>query len=418
MRIRLMLGLSFLIILLTGLSCAPVRGDSSNFNNRFNSLVRPFTFNVESWEYQTLSAELRQNIHNPVPEAQLSSENVMLYFSLMAQIDTLSSNLQSVSGNNSSAKVIQERNDLNDVEARAALLQDTVEHTLAVQISQVLASQGIFNPFGDKIRVVFPPVNFKLEQPLYVFIVSHRDKIDRLEDVTLRQDTTLAQAEELESSVDKLNVSSLAIEIGGLGFTYPTFVIRNSDLHWTLNTAAHEWVHQYLAFRPLGFRYVLDLTGISPSPAIATLNETVADIVGTEVGSEVYQKFYAGYDIAGNQGSTVSPAVPAFDFNQTMRETRIRVDNLLAGGQVDQAEQYMENQRQVFVKNGYYLRKLNQAYFSFYGSYSDSPTSVDPTGNQLKALRDQSLSLKDYLDTVSGFETPEDLKSALSRITH
>jgi hypothetical protein len=51
---------------------------------------------------------------------------------------------------------------------------------------------------------------------------------------------------------------------------HPTFVANNADLRWTIDTAAHEWLHQYLAFKPLGFRYVLDLLGIAHNYEIGT----------------------------------------------------------------------------------------------------------------------------------------------------
>ena len=101
----------------------------------------------------------------------------------------------------------------------------------------------------------------------------------------------------------------------------------------------------------------------------------------------------------------VTPAsAPAtgFDSNAALRQTRQQVDALLAAGQIDQAEQYMNQQQQYLASQGYYIRKLNQAYFAFYGTYADSPTSIDPTGAKIKALRDHSLSIKDFLDTGSG----------------
>ncbi len=48
-------------------------------------------------------------------------------------------------------------------------------------------------------------------------------------------------------------------------------------------------------------------------------------------------------------------------------------DELLAAGKIEEAEAYMEARRQVFWDNGYAIRKLNQAYFAFYGAYADVP---------------------------------------------
>ena len=61
----------------------------------------------------------------------------------------------------------------------------------------------------------------------------------------------------------------------------------------------------------------------------------------------------------------------------------------------------MEQKRQYLASMGYYIRKLNQAYFAFHGTYTDSPTSISPIGLELKRLRSQKASLKDFLNTVA-----------------
>jgi len=82
---------------------------------------------------------------------------------------------------------------------------------------------------------------------------------------------------------------------------------------------------------------------------------------------------------------------------------------MLAQGDVEGAEEYMEERRQFLVSQGYYIRKLNQAYFAFYGSYATSPTSVDPIGEALQRLRRESASLKEFVDTVAGMSSQEEL---------
>ncbi len=106
---------------------------------------------------------------------------------------------------------------------------------------------------------------------------------------------------------------------------------------------------------------------------------------------------------------------PAFDFNKEMRETRKAVDNYLAQGEIEQAEQYMEQQRQYLAANGYYIRKLNQAYFAFYGTYADSPTSISPIGVELKTLRSQSVSLKEFLDDRSSMTSQQELNERIGQ---
>ena len=62
----------------------------------------------------------------------------------------------------------------------------------------------------------------------------------------------------IEAEVDKLSVSSLVVDLGGLGI-YPSIVANDADLQFILETAAHEWTHEYLAFTPLGFSYLLNI---------------------------------------------------------------------------------------------------------------------------------------------------------------
>jgi hypothetical protein len=85
------------------------------------------------------------------------------------------------------------------------------------------------------------------------------------------------------------------------------------------------------------------------------------------------------------------------------------VDKMLAQGKVEEAERYMEERRRFLVSKGYYIRKLNQAYFAFYGAYATSPTSVDPIGPALQRLRRESASLKEFVDTVATITSHEDL---------
>ena len=84
-----------------------------------------------------------------------------------------------------------------------------------------------------------------------------------------------------------------------------------------------------------------------------------------------------------------------------MRKTRLRVDELLSHGAVEEAEAYMEARRKLFVANGFNMRKLNQAYFAFHGTYAESPASVSPIGEQLHRFRDLMPDLETFVETMS-----------------
>jgi hypothetical protein len=157
----------------------------------------------------------------------------------------------------------------------------------------------------------------------------------------------------------------------------------------------------------LGFLYLLDLTGISSNYDIATINETAAGIVSKELSALIYEKYYSTQSESTDEQSQSTD--PEFDFNKEMREIRRAVDRYLADGEIEQAEKFMEEKRQFLESNGHYIRKLNQAYFAFYGAYADRPTSVSPIGTQLRELREQTAFLKDFLHTVSAITSHQDL---------
>jgi hypothetical protein len=214
----------------------------------------------------------------------------------------------------------------------------------------------------------------------------------------------------IEAEVDTMNVSSLVVELGGLG-TYPSLVEDDTSLQSILETAAHEWAHEYLAFTPLGFLYLLDIVGLSHNPDIVTMNETVSDIVGEEIGAAVIQKYYPETDI-GSPPSLIGKQTS--DFDKEMRDIRETVDQYLALGKIETAEKFMREQRDYLASKGYYIRKLNQAYFAFYGQYAD-PAFISPIGIELKQMRAECTSLSDFLDTAVLLTSQRALKLALEQ---
>ncbi|MBA7673104.1 hypothetical protein ES703_81292 [subsurface metagenome] len=231
-----------------------------------------------------------------------------------------------------------------------------------------------------------------------------------MREILLQPSLNLEEIEDIEAKVDELDVSSLVVRLGGLSTPYPTLVTNDARLRFTIDTATEEWLHQYLVFKPLGFLYLLDLTGVSRNYEIATMNETLAGMVSKEIGSIVCEKYYPEYENDVNQNQTTASE---FDFNQEMREIRKTVDKYLAQGEIEQAEEFMEQKRQYLALMGRYIRKLNQAYFAFYGTYADRPTSISPIGLELKELRSQSASLKDFLNTVAAMTIRQDLRDSI-----
>ena len=115
--------------------------------------------------------------------------------------------------------------------------------------------------------------------------------------------------------------------------------------------------------------------------------------------------------------SAPPPEPPAFDYRAEMHETRVIVDEMLAAGKIKEAEAYMEARRQFFWENGYRIRKLNQAYFAFYGAYADVPGgaagAADPVGPAVRSLRAQSDSLANFINQISLMWSFDQLQEAI-----
>jgi len=252
---------------------------------------------------------------------------------------------------------------------------------------------------------LFPPVLTVVTPPPNVLVISPRADI-RVVDSQVLQPMDVAAQERLEASADSTGISSLVAPIGGLA-TYPSMVLDDDSAQRVLASVAHEWMHQYLIFYPLG-------QGYWNSQETREINETTAEMVGQEVGTQIASAEGLGLPPPTNQPATPAPARAAFDFTMFMRETRQQTEQLLAGGRVDDAEAYMRNRRDELQQHGYYIRKLNQAYFALYGSYGESfaASPANPIPGLLHKLRDQSSTLGEFAVKVRGITTVAELRQA------
>jgi len=404
----LIIATSMLSLVLLGVSCAPSR----DFNARLSSIVKPYNFSIAKWEFNTIFNEAKQVIFGRDKKIENEVNKATEYFSSTEQIKALKSEIEAINTGSKQGDLASLEAELNRLQQQKIALADTVDKIIERQIKDTLAQQGIFNPIDKyiKLKVSFPPINFKLDKPPHLLVISPRDRIESMREIPLKQGINLEEMESIEAEADKLGVSSLVVELGGFGGTYPTFVTDEASLRFTIDTAAEEWLHQYLTFKPLGFLYLLDIIGVSRNYEIATMNETLASMVSKEIGSILNEKYYPQPE---NNGSQTQETASGFDFNREMRNIRRTVDKYLAQGEIEQTEEFMEQKRQYLATKGYHIRKLNQAYFAFYGTYADRPTSISPIGPELKKLRGQSASLKDFLETVAAMTSRQNLIESL-----
>ena len=407
MKIKLIATVSLLLVLWLGGSCA----HAQDFDNRLSSIVKPYIFSIMKWELRTIPREANQWIFGRYEKADDEVHTVTEYFSFIERIKSLKSAIDAINANNREGNLASLEAELNRTHERKMALEDTVERIIEKQVRETLAQQGVFNPLDEYIslKVSFPPINFKLEKPPLLLVISPRDRIESIREITLQTSISLKEIEVTEAKIDELGVSSLVTQIGGSA-TYPSLVTNEASLQFTIDAVTEEWLHQYLAFKPLGFLYVLDLTGLRRNYDIATMNETMAGMVSKEIGSIVYGKYYSQPENSASQDQVDELES---DFNREMREIRKAVDTYLARGEIEQAEEFMEQKRQYLASMNYYIRKLNQAYFAFHGTYADSPISISPIGFELKELRSQSASLKDFLNTVATMTSRQNLRDSI-----
>ena len=288
----------------------------------------------------------------------------------------------------------------DDIARRQPLAEAIVQE----QVAALLVEEGL--ALGS---TAWPPVMMNVAPLPYMLIVSPRDRIAQVDSASLVPGLTAEARDALESAVyEQLDQSALVVPIGGLG-TYPAMIRETGSVNWLAEVTAHEWAHHWLSLHPLGVRYLAD-------PQMRTINETVASIVGQEIGPQVIARYYPEYALPATAEARAPSAVeaepPAFDFSAEMATTRATVDSMLAAGEIDAAEAYMEQRRQLFVANGYLIRKLNQAYFAFYGGYAAEPggaAGADPIGPILRGLRTASPSLWAFLRDVGGVTSYDDL---------
>ncbi len=386
--------------------------------DRVREFTRQLEFDYVSWTVESLAGKLQQftsGITRYLP-AFRQHDLVKEYADTIRALDDTSAEIRRIYADpavkdpeREASTLLKRQVELQEKRTRLAPLAEGI---LQSQISAVADDQDLVF-LGQPL----PGVLFNVTPLPMALIVSPRDKIQQDVNISLLPDLPLDKINKLEEEVSQnLDVSALVVQVGGIGM-YPTMVMSSSDLNWLIETIAHEWIHNYLTLRPLGMNY-------ETSPELRTMNETTASIAGKEIAELVIARYYPELVPPPAPDPSNDPAPKTaedykyrFNFNREMHTTRVTVDGLLARGLIDRAEQFMDYQREYFWKNGYQVRKINQAYFAFYGAYADQPGGAageDPVGPAVRALRERSQGLADFLKRISGMTSFEQLAQAVN----
>jgi hypothetical protein len=376
--------------------------------SQVSAFTRPVEFDFGTWTLEAIAEKFTgwglslERFLSP----QAQSELVLEYLAVVQRVNTLNAELTAIYTNPSIPNPDRASQPLREeLQSELGYLQrlaPLAEAVLQAQLMAVIQESGL-----GVLGQAFPPSLYQVSDIPQSLVISPRTEIRRELDISLTPGISIDFKEQLEHVIfSELDHAALVVPVGGIG-TYPTMVMQSSNLVWLTEVIAHEWVHNYLTLRPLGINYFT-------SEELRTINETTATLAGQELGLLILAKYYPEHlpppplpshvDAAPLPPETVQEQ-DVFNFQAEMRLTRVETDRLLAEGDVEGAEAFMESRRQFFWDNGYPIRKLNQAYFAFYGAYSADPdggaAGEDPVGPAVQALRARYDSLAEFLNTIS-----------------
>jgi len=408
------IGKLFFSLFIIVIGILPVRGsevDLSQQLEQIRSYSRPYEFDYASWIVSALGQKLTQSslkVYRYTPAGE-ERQIVLDYLDLRNQInqsqDILISVLSDPQLENRDQASAEIKKELEEMRSQREDTAPFVEQIIQGQMNHALVNLGM-SAGGQLV----PPVLYRSEPDSYALIVSPRDEIQQAANLMLIRNLTLEQIIHLEEIIEReLNLSALVVGIGGVGL-YPSMVIETGNLDWLIHVIGHEWTHNFLTIRPLGANYFT-------SPELTTINETIADLSADEIQRETFLLYYPEFlpaeSVAEEPEETPPPDPPdpipagdVFDFRAEMHITRLEVDRLLAEGDINKAEDYMETRRLFFLENGYLIRRLNQAYFAFHGSYAAAPGGAADAegadlGSQLRELKTNASSYAAFMHEVA-----------------
>ncbi len=275
--------------------------------------------------------------------------------------------------------------------------RNSILFTIEKEIQKIVRNQIKAEGIGTK-GFVFPPVSIKIFDPPLLLVTSPRNLISREKEILLDSSMKNSRKNIIEQKIlDEKNISAVILEIGGLA-SYPSMIKPNTNFERLYELTAHEWLHQYLVFYPLG-------RSIFKNNEMNEINETLANIFGKEISKKICRNEL--YKIYCENTELTTTTNKNFDYDFFMKETRKNVDLLLKNNNILEAEKYMEERRKKLENKGILIRKINQAWFAFHGTYTDSPTSVSPVFSILKKIQEDTENMKEFIDILKNIDSYE-----------
>ena len=271
------------------------------------------------------------------------------------------------------------------------------------QIRKLFISELYDQEMDYFFDIIFPSPEFNVGSSPKLLVTSPRNKIERKEEILLVPSIDIETIEALEGRAASDELSSVIINIGGLA-TYPSIIAERKSSRELFLTISHEWLHQYLIFHPLGRSYF-------SNKEMKEINETLANIFSKKLLKSLCEK---DFEIK-NEMCSVSPVKDEnkFDYREFMKKLRINVDQLLSEGKIKNAEKLMNESTLILNNNGIKIRKINQAWFAFNGTYGDSPSSTSNFNDELNNLIDSYGTLKDAINDIKNISSLDEYKDMI-----
>jgi hypothetical protein len=382
-------------------------------------LVAGQTFNFVSWEIDAMMSKIAFRLLSPHRwmDDEAQAQFVLDYLADVREAQRLAYDIDRVyvdpEIDDPDRASAEQQASLGALRGRMETSAPIAEAILEDQVSEVLYREGGFGALG----MILPWVRGTFTPLPHILIISRRDTIETAYQKQLVAGMTAAGQTHIEDEVMEVesDYSAYVTAIGGLA-AYPSMLLESSSLEWVTDVIAHEWVHHYLSFGPLGWNYMR-------SGETRTINETTASLLGDWAGHEIVLRYYAPYldrekrlPSSLQVEETDDVAEPGFDYRAEMHRTRVTVDDLLAEGKIEEAERYMESRRRVFVEHGYRLRRLNQAYFAFHGAYASAPgaSGEDPIGPLVRRFWALSVTPADFANDLTPITSLAELRALLT----
>ncbi len=363
---------------------------------RRDGLLDDTRFSIARWEATTLLNRWAYELGRPFRDDPPDAEALRRYFAATAALAALEQD----AGDRPDAAQAAELARLRDERRR---MENHVESIIEGRIAAVAGDAGLRRGVPLFADIVWPPVDFELTAAQRVLAISPRNEIRLVGDDLLNTSLSSAEAAELEREATAGGRVAVVLPTSGVA-AYPSIVDEGQPYDEMVETAAHEWLHQYLYFYPLGRGYFDD--------GLRAVNETVASIAAHDIATLVLAR-YPAPDLPPARAPDAAQRREQVDVRAELVALRAMVEPLLAQGRIEEAEALMEATRLDLERRGVRIRRINQAYFAFRGLYATSGASGDDLGERLQALRASEGSVGAFLAAVRGVGSRAEIDALL-----